>query len=85
MADNKNEEPWVQEISAEAWSRELAQKYDYVYIYCPEDQFIADYGSVFEDDSQIGADRMFRVVVQPDGTARLRCMDEALQDTAPSD
>lgn len=85
MADNKNEEPWVKEISAEDWSRELAEQFDYVYIYCPEDQFVADYLSVFEDDSQIVPDRMFRVIVQPDGTARLRCMDETLQDSASSD
>lgn len=79
MADNRNEEPWVKEISAEDWSRDLAEQFDYVYIYCPEDQFVADYCSVFEDDSQIVADRMFRVIVQPDGSARLRCMDEIPQ------
>lgn len=79
MADNKNEEPWAKEISAEDWSRELAEQYDYVYLYCPEDQFIADYGAVFEDDSQIVPDRMFRVIVQQDGTARLRCMEKQQQ------
>ena len=75
MADNKREEPWVREISAGDWSRELAQQFDYVYIYCPEDQFVSDYCAVFEEDSQIVADRMFRVIVQPDGTAKLRCLD----------
>ncbi len=74
--ENPNGEPWVHVVSAEEWSRELAQYFDYVYLYCPEDQFVADYLSVFEDESQVVVDRMFRVVVQPDGTARLRCLDE---------
>lgn len=75
-AENSAGEPWVHEVSAEEWSRELAQNFDYVYIYCPEDQFVADYLSVFEDESQVVVDRMFRVIAQPDGTARLRCLDE---------
>lgn len=75
-AENPAGEPWVYTVSAEEWSRELARKFDYVYIYCPEDQFVADYLSVFEDESQVVVDRMFRVIVQPDGTARLRCLDE---------
>lgn len=76
MADNSSGQLGVCEISAEEWSTELARRFDYVYIYCPEDQFVADYQSVFEDDSQIVVDRMFRVIAQPDGTAKLRCMDE---------
>lgn len=76
QAENPAGEPWVHEVSAEEWSRELAQNFDYVYIYCPEDQFVADYLSVFEDESQVIVDRMFRVIVQPDGTARLRSLDE---------
>ena len=31
-----------------------------------------DYISVFEDESQVVVDRMFEVVQQPDGTAKLR-------------
>ena len=76
MADNSSGQLGVCEISAQEWSTELARRFDYVYIYCPEDQFVADYQSVFEDDSQIVVDRMFRVIAQPDGTAKLRCMDE---------
>lgn len=76
MVSAPQNEPWVREVSAEGWSRELAQNYDYVYIYCPEDQFVRDYVSLFEDDSQIVVDRMFKVIPQPDGTAKLRCIDE---------
>lgn len=74
--ENPNGEPWVRVVSAEEWSRDLAQNFDYVYLYCPEDQFVADYLSIFEDESQVVVDRMFRVIVQADGTARLRCLDE---------
>ena len=68
---------WARQITPEAWSRELAEDYDYVYIYCPEDQFVRDFLEVFETGSQseVVADRMFEVVPQPDGTARLRCLD----------
>ena len=68
---------WARQITPEAWSRELAEDYDYVYIYCPEDQFVRDFLEVFEPGSQseVVADRMFEVVPQPDGTARLRCLD----------
>ena len=48
-----------------------------MYIYCPEDQFVADYLSVFEPGSQseVVNDRMFRVIRQSDGSAKLRCID----------
>ena len=77
MADVPPGNPWARQLSAEAWSRELAAGFDYVYIYCPEDQFVRDYLPVFEPDSQseVVVDRMFRVIPQPDGTARLRCID----------
>ena len=75
MADNEKAAPWVYQISAPAWSRELAERFEYVYIYCPEDQFVRDYLSLFEDESQVVVDRMFRVVIQEDGSAKLRCLD----------
>ena len=74
MADPPEGAPWAREISAEEWSRELAEGFDYVYIYCPEDQFVRDYLAVFEPGSQshVAVDQMFRVIPQADGTARLR-------------
>ena len=77
MADVPEGLIWAREISPEDWSRELAESYDYVYIYCPEDQFVADYLSVFEPGSQseVVNDRMFRVIRQGDGSAKLRCID----------
>ena len=78
MTDPPEGAPWAREISAEEWSRALAEGFAYVYIYCPEDQFVQDYLSVFEPDSQsrVTPDQMFRVIPQPDGTARLRWMEE---------
>ncbi len=77
MADVPEGLIWAREISPEDWSRDLAESYDYVYIYCPEDQFVADYLSVFEPGSQseVVNDRMFRVIRQGDGSAKLRCID----------
>lgn len=72
IAAEPSKEPWVKQYSAEEWSQLLAKEYDYVYIHCPEDQFVRDYISVFEDESQVVVDRMFEVVQQPDGTAKLR-------------
>lgn len=77
MADVPEGLIWAREISPKDWSRELAESYDYVYIYCPDDQFVADYLSVFEPGSQseVVNDRMFRVIRQGDGSAKLRCID----------
>lgn len=72
IAAKASTEPWVKQYSAAEWSRLLAKEYDYVYIHCPEDQFVRDYLSVFEDESQVVVDRMFEVIRQPDGTAKLR-------------
>ena len=74
MVQAPEDQPWVKECSPEAWSRELAQGYDYVYIFCPEDQFVREYIALFEDESQIVVDRMFQVIPQQDGTSRLRCL-----------
>lgn len=65
-------EPWVQKYSPEEWEAVLAKEYDYVYIYCPEDQFVRDYISLFEDESQVVVDRMFQVIRTDDSHMRLR-------------
>ncbi len=75
MERQPKNEPWVRACSPEEWSKELAAGYDYVYIFCPEDQFVREYLELFEDESQVVVDRMFRVILQEDGTARLRCLD----------
>ena len=77
MADVPDSVLWAREVSPQDWSRELAEDFDYVYIYCPEDQFVRDYLCVFEPDSQsqVVVDRMFAVIPQGDGTALLRCLD----------
>ena len=74
MVQAPEDQPWVKECTPEEWSRELAAGYDYVYIFCPEDQFVREYIGLFEDESQVVVDRMFQVIPQEDGTARLRCL-----------
>ncbi len=70
--DPSGTEPWVQKYSPEEWEAVLAKEYDYVYIYCPEDQFVRDYISLFEDESQVVVDRMFQVIRTDDSHMRLR-------------
>ena len=69
--------PWARQITKETFSKELADGFDYLYIYCPEDQFVRDYLSIFElsSQSEVVVDRMFAVIRQTDGTALLRCID----------
>lgn len=80
LSAQEHSDLWVKQMSAEEWSRLLAQEYEYVYIHCPEPQFVADYLSVFEDESQVVVDRMFKVIVQSDGTALLRRIEMAPED-----
>jgi hypothetical protein len=68
----KEDEPWVKQYSAQEWENVLAAGYDYVYIYCPEMQFVSDYSALFEDKTQVVVDRMFKVVPTADGGITLR-------------
>ncbi|MBE6887490.1 MAG: hypothetical protein E7484_03610 [Ruminococcaceae bacterium] len=79
-ANAMENQPWVEQLSAEQWSRKLHDGFDYVYIHCPEDQFVADYLSVFEDESQVVVDRMFEVIRKEDGTAVLRRIEMQPED-----
>jgi len=79
-AEEMEGQPWVAKLSAEEWSRMLYENFDYVYIHCPEDQFVADYLSVFEDESQVVVDRMFEVVKNENGTAMLRRIEMQKED-----
>ena len=80
LSATPRDDPSVYIMSAEEWSRLLYEDYDYVYIHCPETQFVADYLSVFEDESQVVVDRMFEVIRQPDGTAKLRRIEMIPED-----
>ncbi len=84
MADGgKPDEPWVKKIGWQEWRRQLLEDYDYVFIHCPEPQFIKDYKPVFEDESQIMVDRMFKVEhTQED--AILRNLPEITADPLPA-
>ncbi|MEG2021787.1 MAG: hypothetical protein RR087_08420, partial [Oscillospiraceae bacterium] len=68
-------DPWVKHCTWQEWSRELYEKYDYVYIFCPETQYVREFLPVFEDESQVVVDRLFSVTKKPDGTASLKCLD----------
>ena len=70
------EDEWVKHCSWQEWSRELYERYDYVYILCPEDQFVREFLPVFEDESKVVVDKLFSVTKQQDGTASLRCLDD---------
>lgn len=79
----KPEEPWVKKISWQEWRQQLLDGYDYVFIHCPEPQFIKEYKPVFEDESQIAVDRMFKVE-HTRGDAILRNLPEITKDPLPA-
>ena len=62
MAQPDPESPWATQRTWQEWRSELLENFDYVYIYCPEIQFVNDYLPVFIDKSQAAVDKMFRVV-----------------------
>ena len=83
MTDAENPDPWVKLCSWQDWRQELLNGYDYVYIYCPEDQFVREFWPVFIDESQAVVDRMFRVV-DTGGDAILETMPEITADPQPA-
>ncbi len=77
MNDPPEDEPWVKQCTWQQWQQLLAEDgYEYVYIYCPEDQFVREFLPIFEDESQVVVDRMFRVITDENGTLLLRNMPE---------
>lgn len=64
------------------WRQVLLDDYDYVYIFCPETQFVREFLPVFEDESQVVVDRMFRVI-HTDADGILRTMPEITADPEP--
>lgn len=57
-----NEEEGSEVYSAEEWMNELIDKgYDYVAPYYIDEQFIEDYGCLFENNEDIGDGRIYRV------------------------
>lgn len=75
-------DPWVKQCTWQQWRQELLDHYDYVYIYCPEDQFVREFLPVFIDESQAIVDRMFRVVHTGED-AVLETMPEITMDPQP--
>lgn len=64
------------------WRQVLLDGYDYVYVYCPETQFVREFLPVFEDESQVVVDRMFEVI-HTDADGILRVMPEITADPLP--
>ena len=80
MTECTGKEAWVKHCTWQQWLEELRNGFDYVYIFCPEDQFVREFLPAFEDESQVVVDRMFRVVELPDGSVTLRTMPEITAD-----
>lgn len=83
LAADPSPDPWVRQCSWPEWRQELLDGYDYVYIYCPEPQFVQDYLPVFMDESQVQVDRMFRVI-HTDKDAILETMPKITSDPQPA-
>ena len=82
MTENSESVPGAVGCTWQEWRQQLLDGYDYVYIYCPETQFVREFLPVFEDESQVVVDRMFRVI-QTDADAVLRNLPEITADPQP--
>lgn len=82
MTENSESVPGAVGCTWQEWRQQLLDGYDYVYVYCPEPQFIREFLPVFEDESQVVVDRMFRVI-QTDADGILRNMPEITADPLP--
>ena len=82
MTANSELMPGSVQCTWQEWRQVLLDGYDYVYVYCPEPQFVQEFMPVFEDDSQIVVDRMFEVI-HTDADGILRVMPEITADPLP--
>ena len=82
MTENSEFVPGSVQCTWQEWRQVLLDGYDYVYVYCPETQFVREFVPVFEDDSQIVTDRMFEVI-HTDADGILRVMPEITADPLP--
>lgn len=48
-------------ITKEEWLKKLVEEFDYVYLYKIDGKFITNYGSLFEDEEDIGNDKLYKV------------------------
>lgn len=82
MTENSESMPGSVQCTWQEWRQVLLDGYDYVYVYCPEPQFVREFMPVFEDDSQIVVDRMFEVI-HTDADGILRVMPQITADPLP--
>ncbi|MBQ8891791.1 MAG: hypothetical protein IJ068_02885 [Bacilli bacterium] len=52
---------WTKEISSDEWYQELDQYYDYVYLYRIDEQFISEFGDLFENTNDIKNDNLYLI------------------------
>lgn len=82
MTENSESVPGAVQCTWQEWRQVLLDGYDYVYIYCPEPQFVREFLPVFEDESQVVVDRMFEVI-HTDADGVLRVMPQITADPLP--
>lgn len=57
---------WTAPFTAQTWAQELAENYEYVYLFQVDDKFTAEFGSLFPEGS-IQNGNLFRVIPTRDG------------------
>lgn len=60
---------WTQPYTPETWGQELAQHYEYVYLFDVDEKFVQEFGQMFQDPAQIVDGALFRVVPGAQGVA----------------
>ncbi len=65
---------WTQPYTPEGWGKELAEHYEYVYLFDVDEKFVQEFGSLFPDPRGIVDQALFRVVTGPQGV-RLEPME----------
>lgn len=62
---------FTKDITPEEWEAEL-HKWDYLYLYHIDDQFLEKYTGVFDEPDQLRDGQLYRIVQEADGTLQLQ-------------
>lgn len=63
--ENTQDDYSLWNTTPEIWAQKLAEEYDYVYIYAADDEFRDNYSQLFEPDTNLESNTLYRV--HPDG------------------